>query len=30
MFTYDEVKNKPRLLRALTSLDRAEFIGFIP
>jgi len=25
MFTYDKVKNKPRLLRALTSLDRAEF-----
>ena len=25
MFTYDKVKNKPRLLRAMTSLDRAEF-----
>ena len=25
MFTYDKVKNKPRPLRALTSLDRAEF-----
>jgi len=25
MFTYDKVKDKPRLLRAMTSLDRAEF-----
>lgn len=25
MFTYAQVKNKPRLLRAMTSLDRAEF-----
>jgi len=25
MFTYDKVKNKPQLLRAMTSLDKAEF-----
>jgi len=25
MFTYNKVKNKPQLLRAMTSLDRAEF-----
>jgi hypothetical protein len=30
MFTYNRVKNKPKLLRAMTSLDRTEFEALLP
>lgn len=30
MFTYDQIKNKPQLLRAMTSLDPAEFEALLP
>ena len=29
VFTYDKVKKKPALLRAMTSLDRAEFAELV-
>ena len=30
MFTYDKIKNKPQLLRAMTTLDEAEFEELLP